>query len=290
MTKPTSVATRTLSIPAPNGAMLSATEHLPDGPVDAGSPTVVLAHGWTLTRQAWARVVREVQSHRAVRVITYDQRGHGRSTWGSVRSQPIKDLGDDLAAVIAATAPNGPLVLGGHSMGGMTVMAYAGRHSSDFTDRVRGTVLVSTAASIPDRKAVPGEAFLMGAMARLPLVSLRPVPAGLHRWTNFGENPEKAAVNEVGRMINATRLATTGRYYFSLTGLDEREALATIATRPSHVIGGTKDRITFFRWIRSVHEGIAGSEFTILPGKGHMLPYEATDVVADALIGMIDES
>lgn len=289
MTSTATTSTRTLSIPAPNGAMLSATEHLPGGPTDADLPTVVLAHGWTLTRQSWARVVREVQLHRAVRVITYDQRGHGRSSWGSVTSHPITDLGDDLAAVIGATAPTGPLVLGGHSMGGMTVMAYAGRHARAFEDRVRGTVLVSTAASIPDRKAIPGEALVMGAMARIPFVSLRPAPAGIHRWTNFGEDPEPAAVREVGRMINATPLKTTGRYYASLAALDENEALATIATRPAHVLGGTKDRITFFRWIRSLHEGIPDSEFTILPGKGHMLPYEATDVVADAIIGMIDQ-
>ena len=56
----------------------------------------------------------------------------------------IDQLGRDLASVIEATAPTGPLVLIGHSMGGMTIMALADQHPELFDDRVIGVALVAT--------------------------------------------------------------------------------------------------------------------------------------------------
>lgn len=285
----TTVTTRTLSIPAANGGTLTATEFLPSTTPAADTPTLVLAHGWTLTRASWEPVVREVQSHRAVRVITYDQRGHGRSTWGAVKSQSIKALADDLATVIAATAPTGPLVLGGHSMGGMTILAYAGAHSSDFRDRVRGVALVSTTASADGRPEVRAESLTMALAARVPLLRTGMfVPSRVLRDLNFGENPDKASVRDMTRAMGQTSLVTTGRYFASIRDHDETEALAEFADKPTHVLVGTKDRLTPVRWARSLHDGIPGSQLTVLPGKGHMLMHEATDIVADALIELVD--
>lgn len=280
---------RTLKIPAEGGALLAATEFAPTSTPDADTPTVILAHGWTLARESWEPVVREVQSHRDVRVITYDQRGHGGSTWGTVRSHSIRALADDLAAVIDAVAPSGPLVLGGHSMGGMTVLAYAGRHRAAFADRVRGTVLVSTTASVEGRKGIRGEAAMMSLAARVPLLAPRALlPASVHRRHAFGENPDPAAVKATARQIGRTPFATTGRYFTSISQHDEVESLESVAMAPAHVLVGSKDRLTPARWSRALHAGIPGSRLTVLPGKGHMLTYEATDVVADALIEMID--
>jgi len=80
------------------------------------------------------------------RVVTWDQRGHGRSGTGPPASATIDQLGSDLSAVIDTVAPDGPLVLIGHSMGGMTVMALADRRPELFRERVLGVGLVSTSA------------------------------------------------------------------------------------------------------------------------------------------------
>lgn len=286
----TPVTERSLSIPAPHGASLAATEFAPEVAPDADVPTLVLAHGWTLARASWEPVVREVQSHRAVRVITYDQRGHGRSTWGSLREQSIKGLADDLAAVIAATAPSGPLVLGGHSMGGMTVLAYAGRHTAELRARVRGVALLSTTATVEGRPEVRGEALAMSVAARIPLLRTGMlVPGSVLRGLNFGEGPDRAVVKDMVRTMGRTSLATTGRYFASIRDHDETEALAELADVPTHVLVGTRDRLTPVRWARSLHDGIPGSRLTVLPGKGHMLTHEATDTVADALIELLDQ-
>ena len=56
----------------------------------------------------------------------------------------IDQLGRDLKAVIDAAAPEGPLVLVGHSMGGMTVMALADQYPELIRDRVVGVAFVGT--------------------------------------------------------------------------------------------------------------------------------------------------
>ena len=78
------------------------------------------------------------------RVVAYDQRGHGRSGAPHLDSCTVDQLGRDLDAVLAATCPTGPVVLVGHSMGGMTVMSYAGQHPEAVRDRVLAVALVST--------------------------------------------------------------------------------------------------------------------------------------------------
>src|SRR6185312_3804995 len=140
---------RTAAVRTDDGALLHATI---DGDDDA-PVTVVLAHGWTLAQAAWDDVA-ELLLPRAgageLRLVRYDQRGHGRSTWSSPAHPKneitVDRLGDDLAAVLDQLAPEGPVVLGGHSMGGMTIMCLAASRPELFGDRVRGVLLVSTSA------------------------------------------------------------------------------------------------------------------------------------------------
>ena len=115
---------RHLTVSAAHEARLAVQVHEGVLEHDPSLPTVVMAHGWTLTHAAWRPVLEELLTHRAVRVVTYDQRGHGDSTMGRPPKATVRLLGDDLAEVIAATVPgDSPLVLVGHSMGGMTIMA-----------------------------------------------------------------------------------------------------------------------------------------------------------------------
>ena len=99
---------------------------------DRGRPgkpalTVVLVHGFALDRRTWhfQRPFLAALTDPRVRVVLYDQRSHGRSERAPRESCTIEQLGHDLDAVIRALAPEGPLVLVGHSMGGMTIMALA---------------------------------------------------------------------------------------------------------------------------------------------------------------------
>jgi pimeloyl-ACP methyl ester carboxylesterase len=93
-------------------------------------------------------------------VVSWDQRGHGRSGYGP-GSASIERLGRDLRAVLDHIAPEGPVVLAGHSMGGMTIMALAAEHPELFGEYVVGVVLVATSAGpvgIPSFGVLPGAA------------------------------------------------------------------------------------------------------------------------------------
>src|SRR5690349_2234195 len=116
---------------------------------DPSSPlTVVLLHGWTLDARLWRHQIQDlpVNLGAPVRIIAFDLRGHGHSTACPPHTTTLAQLADDLHAVLQDRVPDGRVVLVGHSMGGMTIMEYAHRHSAEFTDRVAGVVLMCTTA------------------------------------------------------------------------------------------------------------------------------------------------
>src|SRR5665811_1837663 len=93
-------------------------------PKGAPVPTVVFCHGYTLSLRSWVFQRRALKAA-GYRVVLWDHRGHGKSGAGSKDSYDVDQLGRDPGAVISQVVPEGPLVLVGHSMGGMTLMALA---------------------------------------------------------------------------------------------------------------------------------------------------------------------
>ena len=218
---------RTFTVAAPDGALLRVEEHLPTTPGSAPgdpAPTVVLAHGWTLTRHSW-RPVLDALVARGLRVVAYDQRGHGASS--PLRGDAsVRALGDDLKAVLDVVAPGGGVVLGGHSMGGMTVMAYAGLHPDDFDERVVGTVLVSTSAGDLGAGLPAVQGAAMRLAARMPAIATgRLVTTRGQRRLLFGDEADPALVRLTRDQVAATTLPTLGRFHAALGAHDETEAV-----------------------------------------------------------------
>jgi pimeloyl-ACP methyl ester carboxylesterase len=91
--------------------------------------TVVFLHGLCLNQTSWERQITYLlrRCGRSVRVISYDHRGHGRSAAAPMNTYRIDQLADDLAQLLTALDVTGPLTLVGHSMGGMTALAYLAR-------------------------------------------------------------------------------------------------------------------------------------------------------------------
>ena len=125
--------------------------------LNAPGPAVVLLHGWTLDHRLWRRQILDLGPRLPAapdparhpdptsphlggpHVIAYDMRGHGRSSAITRHGATLSRLADDLAAVIRQrTRPGQPVVLVGHSLGGMTIFEYAHRHPRQFAARVRG--------------------------------------------------------------------------------------------------------------------------------------------------------
>jgi pimeloyl-ACP methyl ester carboxylesterase len=239
----------------------------------AGDVTAVLLHAWTMDHTAWDRVASALPG----RVLRYDHRGHGRS--GAGMPAKISELADDLSAVLAERVPTGRIVLAGHSLGGMTIMALAESHPALF-ERVSGVVLVAT--SCGDLPALhPVERIAGPWLARRPRVGFARVIAPGLRLAAFGRGASWADVRASARMVGNTEGASLVGFREELTVHQRREALKVLADVPTFVLAGASDRLTPLRHARALADALPHAELVIYPRAGHMLPLErSTDVAS----------
>lgn len=286
-------------IPLSDGVRLHARAH---GPADA-PVTVLLLHGWTLDGRTWHRQVAELTSALgdAVRVVTYDARGHGRSGAIRLHSATLARLGDDLAEVLGHLTPAGPVLLGGHSMGGMTIMEYAHRHPMDFTTRVGGLAFISTTAEGHTHTAY-GLPARIGAMIRLletagagvlarfgPWRTPRPVLDLIRpslRWLLFGDTCDPADIRLTVKAVARARLVSVGGFRTSIGTQHRLETLTALARIPAVALVGERDRLTPPVCAESIADALVGAELTVCPGAGHMLMLERAAEVSAALLAL----
>ncbi len=140
-----------MTVTADDGLPLHVEVSGPTTPANATSTpvTIIFCHGYTLNSDVW--YYQRAGLERSARLVFWDQRSHGRSGRSDPELVSIDQLGADLHEVLVATAPGDmPVVLVGHSMGGMTVMALADQHPELIGSKVIGAVLISTAAGTVD--------------------------------------------------------------------------------------------------------------------------------------------
>ncbi|WP_219419495.1 alpha/beta fold hydrolase [Pseudonocardia nigra] len=270
-----------------------------DGPPDA-PVTVVLAHGWTLDLRVWGPVARALAAGPApARVVRYDHRGHGGSSPVTPETMTIEQLADDLAVVIAEVAPDGPLVIGGHSMGGMTLMALAERHPH-LVERAAGIALVATASGgltekpfgLPPRQAAlvrAAEERIYGSRRwadRTTLGSPRLLAPGL-RWLLLGPEAGPVARRITFDTVAACRPLTLSGFRPTLDAHERDAALEAFAAIPTVVLVGTRDRLTPVRAARRIAAALPSAELTVFPGAGHMLPVERVSEVATRIGALV---
>jgi len=257
--------------------------------------TVVLTHGWTLSARIWEDVAESlVAADPAVRVIAHDHRGHGRSD--RVATASIEQLADDLAVVIETMAPSGPVILGGHSLGGMALLALAERHPALVAGRVTGVALVASSAGelMGAVRRVPGvETVMRAALAvaarvrtpRRPLVLMRQGARGA-----FGRRPRRRDLNRAvlqAAQSDPRAVAALGR---SILAHHRYDALAAFADRGVVVMAGTRDWLTSPRHARRIAERLPHAGLVVFEGAGHFLPYERREAVTAHLLSLTGAS
>jgi len=271
------------------------------GPEDV-PVTVVLAHCWTLNQDDWHYQVRDLQrefGHR-LRIVTWDHRGHGGSDPAPRGACTIDNLARDMADVIAAYAPTGKLVLAGHSIGGMTMMALAEQRPEVF-DRVVGVAFVSTSsgqldtvtlglpemgpflrAQIPRMLALRSRTLTRRARRRAPIIERRVVRTFL-----FGEPMRLVdAALTVDGIINSPS-ATMRGFYEDCMRHDGAAGLKVLEGIPTQVLVGSRDLLTPPTHARRIADAVEGAVLTVAPGAGHMLPLERDELVSGVLVRLI---
>jgi pimeloyl-ACP methyl ester carboxylesterase len=294
---------RVAAVRTADGAELHA---VVDGSDDA-PVTLVLAHGWTLAQAAWDEVADLLAPRIAdggLRLIRYDQRGHGRSTWGryadDVGELSIDQLGADLGDVLDQLVPAGPVVLGGHSMGGMTIMCLAAARPELFGDRVRGVALVSTSAgdlapagrTLAERlqlKLAPGMVTVAigGARALERMRQLLPPSHPRHqkmvRELLYGADATEEMVVAGAEIMHASTVRAFAAFYPALGEHDKRTELKALTGVPVEILVGESDKLTPIRHSRQLAEALPDASLQVVERTGHMLTQERPRLVTDAI-------
>ena len=275
--------------------------------------TLVFCHGYTLSQDAWhfqRKMLREIEDRRLAgtrfRMVFWDQRGHGRSQFGDPAAATLDQLGSDLERVIQAVAPTGPLVLIGHSMGGMTVMALARRRPDLMAERVIAVALVSTSAGGLDgvdlglprlsasllRFAEP----TLQALIRTPRLVERTRQAAsdletvvLRRYS-YASPVSPALAEFTAAMITATRLDVVSAFLTALLGHDELEALAAFDGVETLVISGDKDLLTPAEHSDEIARRLPNAEHVVVADSGHMTLLEHPEIVDEHLIDLMERA
>lgn len=293
------------SVTADDGVRLSCEEIEPAG---RAALTVVLVHGFALDRRTWhfQRESLAALNDPTVRVVLYDQRSHGRSERASRESCTIDQLGHDLDAVIRALAPEGPLVLMGHSMGGMTIMALADQNPALFAERVAGVALVSTSAGEVASTGLQGALLSrhnpltrsVGLLARFQpkLVDVVRAAAGDVIWAitrSFAYGDRSVApwlVDLVDTMISTNAVDALTDFVDTVGTHDRIAALPALATCEVLVAAGDADRVIPFSHSERIAGELPDATMVAFPGVGHLPMLEQPEVMDEALVELLRRS
>ncbi|MCX4964277.1 alpha/beta hydrolase [Streptomyces sp. NBC_00654] len=269
--------------------------------------TVVFSHGYCLSQDSWH--FQRAALRGLVRTVHWDQRSHGRSERGRAQADGvpvgIDQLGRDLKAVIDAAAPEGRLVLVGHSMGGMTMMALADQYPALIRDRVAAVAFVGTSSGklgevsfgLPVagvnavRRVLPGVLKALGSQAELVERGRRATAdlfAGLIKRYSFGSRDVDPAVSRFAeRLIESTPIDVVAEFYPAFTEHDKSGALPAFRDLPVLILAGDKDLVTPSSHSEAIADVLPDAELVIVPDAGHLVMLEHPETVTDRLADLL---
>ena len=265
--------------------------------------TLVFVHGYTLNLDCWH--FQRAAYRGLVRSVYYDQRSHGRSGRSPHENATIDQIGRDLKHVIDAFVPEGPVVLVGHSMGGMTIVALAEQHPELFKPlsqggRIVGAALISTTAGgldparvlLPMIPAKVGAGLTDGAVRTLArghkaVDGVRRVGANFASVVTdtfaFGDEVPEGYVAFVNDMIAMTPFQVVAQFFPGFRDMDKFEYVGILGAIPTTIICGTNDKLTAIGHSRKLQSRIPGSTLVECPNAGHMVIMERHGQVNAAL-------
>ena len=271
-------------------------------PAGRADVTVVFLHAYAMSQHSWHYQRRDLDGF--ARLVLVDHRGHGRSGRGPDDAYTVERLGADLACVLDAVAPTGPVVLVGHSIGGMAALSLAAARPDWFGPRVQGVVLIATSADergrhllvpMPElvRRHVPGTAQLL---ARHPEFTGRALHVSddlvlvLTAHYGFGSAEVPPSVVAFTRDMHvATPLDVLGAFVPSFDAYDVTHALHVLGPPVEvTVVAGTRDSVVDLARTLAIVRDLPDADVHVLADAGHMLPLERPDDVTAAVRETVD--
>jgi pimeloyl-ACP methyl ester carboxylesterase len=253
------------------------------------TPTIIFLHGWVENIDAWH--YQRLALRGRVRMVFMDLRSHGRSGRAKAKKSTFADLADDLLAVMKELVPRGPIILVGHSMGGMTIMQLAGTHPDLFGGRIRGVVLLGTSA---------GELMRGGPDIRYLVPLLRagaPAVDWARRFNSYsvtrrwavGPGAAERHVDMANEMILQAPTHVLTDFYPNFVAMDLTAGLTALGRARTTVVGGTADVMTPVKHSRRLADAIPDAKLVMLDDVGHMLMFEDHETVTQVIEDVLDD-
>ncbi|HZV85728.1 MAG TPA: alpha/beta hydrolase [Brevundimonas sp.] len=260
-------------------------------------PALVLTHGWGMDATIWNRLVDRLSGDH--RLISWDLPGLGRSGIDH-RQFSLETMAADLRRVVAFARE--PVVLVGHSIGGMIIQTLAREHRDLFGSSVKGVVLFNTTHTNPLRTMVlSGLALALQKPVLEPLfrvmIPLKPLvwlaawqgylsgSAHLAHRLGFGPDVTRAQLEHTTRLSVRNPPDVLARGNLAMFRWDATNALSDLPC-PVLVVGGDVDIVTKCEAGQRIATSTAG-EFVVAPRANHMGFLEQQDAYEAALRGFL---
>ncbi len=242
-----------------NGEKLNYQLH--HGTPGPSGPPLVLVHGAGGNLMHWPGELRRLPGQT---VYALDLPGHGKSDGaGRTEISAYAEVVREFAEVLALPA----FVLAGHSMGGAIAIECALRYPG----RLAGLILVGAGAKL---RVAPQ--ILTGI-----LDDFQGTTALLAQWTH-GEHVNPNLLRLYTRRLREVSPQVIHDDFVACDAFDRRADVGRITT-PVLILCGDADRMTPVKYSQFLHEQIAGSQLTVIPGAGHMVMLEQPAAVAQAM-------
>jgi pimeloyl-ACP methyl ester carboxylesterase len=246
------------------------------GPIDG--PTLVLTHGWGLDSTIWSYAQRALADR--FRVVVWDLPGLGRSR-GEIT---LDAFARNLDCVVAWA--EAPVVLVGHSIGGMTIQTLFRQMAPRDADRIRGVVLLNTTYTNPLKTMIwPG---LMQALQR-PLfqpimrlaILLHPLvwigawqgylngSAHIANRIGFGRHVTRSQLDHNTLLATRNPPAASARGNLAMFAWDAKGALEA-TTVPVLVVTGQLDIVTLPSAGEAIADAPVAASLLEVDGVNHM--------------------
>ena len=249
--------------------------------------TVILINGLGSQMTRWPVPFCEKLVARGYRTIRFDNRDVGLSTWLEGQRYTMKDMADDVIAVLDA-AGVGKAHVAGVSMGGMLTQKVAIEHP----ERVLSItpIMAAPSANPPALQSTPEAAAVLNVPPPDPEADFEAfVAAGMKNARTIGSPAypwdedflRQRVISEYRRAFNPAGVARQ-RAAIGADG-DRTEALKALRV-PAVVVHGAEDPLVMPLGGELTAKAIPGAELRIIPGMGHDLPPGLYDTIVDAIV------
>lgn len=254
--------------------------YVPEGPTVVEKPTLVLLHGGPGCDHSYFKPWLLPLTDQ-VQLLLVDHRGNGRSGRVDERTYTIEQMADDLEA-LRHHLGLGPIMVLGHSFGGMVAQVYALRHPRSVSKLILSNTAPSAdfweeAQEMADRMATPEQLAVLPALFEGRITSQEE----FDQWWEtcmplYFHKPDAAIIAEVEGRMRGEVVVANYMMANEIPNYDVRPGLASV-TAPTLVIAGRYDWVTPVSQSEAIIEALPGARLVIQEESGHMGFIEETE-------------